>query len=204
MPYRDDRVADATICHLYNRGVNRQQIFFEVRNYVFFRSRIASYFSVQGLKTLAYCLMLNHYHLLVAVEDALALPKAMHGLQMSYSKAVNRVYRRSGPLFQGPYSLRTVSTSEDLLHLSRYVHLNPVRSGIVREPEDWPHSSYRTYVGWEDAQWISTDLILETLAPDDARDAQMSRYREFVQLEIANEPLTPGAPLLHPERKEKS
>jgi REP element-mobilizing transposase RayT len=203
MPRRGGSIADGYIYHAYNRGVNRQQIFFEPRNFIFFRSKLASYFSARGLKALVYCLMPNHYHILVGVEDKDALPRAMQGLQMSYSRAVNRGYARSGPLFQGPYSLRRVSTTEGLLHLSRYIHLNPVRSGIVHEPEDWPHSSYRTYVGLEDVLWISADVILETLAPDVAREAQMSRYHEFVQREIATESLIPGASQSNLSTKEK-
>lgn len=86
-----------------------------------------------------------------------------------------------------------MSTSDGLLHLSRYLHLNPVRAGIVREPEDWPHSSYRTYVGWDDAQWISTYIILETLAPERPPSEQKRRYHEFVQQEIATDSRIPGA-----------
>jgi hypothetical protein len=96
---------------------------------------------------ITYCLMPNHYHLIIRVCcDDFGL-KAMQPLTVSYTKAINKQEARVGAVFQGPFQARRVKSDGDLVHLSRYIHLNPVTAGYVAHPEDWEFSSYREYVG---------------------------------------------------------
>lgn len=174
-----DGVELGSVFHVYNRGVARERIFPRSGFYVFFLLRVRRYFQSPDAALLAYCLMPNHFHLLLEVKRD-ALPRGMHGLQMSYSKAVNEELRRVGPIFQGRYHAKSVSTDEQLLHLTRYIHLNPVDAGLASRPDQWPYSSYRAYVGRASPRWVETKLALDVLAPGGSTSRQRSRYRDFV------------------------
>ncbi|NJL48398.1 MAG: hypothetical protein HC929_14100 [Leptolyngbyaceae cyanobacterium SM2_5_2] len=95
----------------------------------------------QTLDVLAYCLMPNHYHLLVQCKTQ-DVSGAMMRLSVAYTKAMNRRYNRVGALFQGQFQSIGVESDEYLYHLTRYIHLNPVKAGIVAHPKDWEFSSY--------------------------------------------------------------
>jgi putative transposase len=157
MPRRVTPLVAGEIYHLYNRGVDRHEIFFERENYLFFLRRLRHYLggktsevsqTSEVLETaiLAYCLMPNHFHLLVQPHHD-RLSRQMQRLLISYTKAINERYGRVGPLFQGQFQAVHVETSRHLIHLSRYIHLNPLTAGLVARPEDWEYSSYREYVG---------------------------------------------------------
>ena len=94
----------------------------------------------------AYCMMGNHYHLLVETPDG-NLAKGMRQLNGVYTQLSNRRHQRVGHLFQGRYKAILVDRDEYLLELGRYVVLNPVRARLVKRVEDWPWSSYRSMVG---------------------------------------------------------
>jgi REP element-mobilizing transposase RayT len=94
----------------------------------------------------AYCLMTNHYHLLVETPDA-NLSKGMRELNGVYTQRFNRTYDRAGHVFQGRYKAILVQKEAYLLELARYVVLNPVRARMVRAPGEWPWSSYRAMIG---------------------------------------------------------
>ena len=126
----------------------------------------------------AYCLMTNHYHLLVETADA-NLSKGMRQLNGVYSQYVNRTHGRVGHLFQGRFKGILVERDSYLLELARYVVLNPVRAGIVPTPGDWPWSSYRATVGEAPAPpFLETDWLLRAFA--DSREEAVAGYRRFV------------------------
>lgn len=118
--------------HIYNRGNNRQNIFFERNNYLFFLKQFRRYLAEETVSVLAYCLMPNHYHFLICLrQDNLSEKMAL--LSLSYTKAINRRFNRCGSLFQGPFQAIHVNREEYLLNLSRYIHLNPVKAGLVQK-----------------------------------------------------------------------
>ncbi len=133
--------------HFYNRGVNRQPIFFIEENWGYFIRRLRAYCLPEFLDILAYCLMPNHYHLLVRICGLDVGKRVMQPLTVSYAKSINKQQNRSGHLFQGPFQARLVDNDGYLKWLSRYIHLNPVAAGLVTRPADWAYSSYREYVG---------------------------------------------------------
>ena len=174
MPYRKIELRAGHYYHLYNRGVDRRPIFFCDENWGYMLRRVRHYFLPELIDVLAYCLMPNHYHLLVYLKRDDLATRVMQPFGLSYTKAVNKQQSRTGPLFEGRFQARWVDRDEYLLHLSRYIHLNPVAAGLVARPEDWTFSSYREYLGLREGTLPATDGIL-------AQFASRQAYREFVE-----------------------
>jgi putative transposase len=125
-----------------------------------------------------YCLLDNHYHLLLEVPLG-NLPLGMRHLNGVYAQRFNRRYERSGHLFQARYRSILVEKNAYLLSVSRYIVLNPVRAGVVREPEDYRWSSYRATAGLEQASaFLTTEWLLSEFAS--TLGLAQARYRAFV------------------------
>jgi putative transposase len=154
MPRRKLTFRSGCYYHLYNRGHNRQNIFFDRQNYLYFLRQLRCHLVEQNIDIVAYCLMPNHYHLLVYLHSD-DLSARMQSFALSYTKAINQRYQRCGSLFQGRFQAIWVDTEDYLLHLSRYIHLNPVKAGLVERPEDWEFSSYQDYVELRQGQLLS-------------------------------------------------
>ncbi|MBP6673254.1 MAG: transposase [Bacteroidetes bacterium] len=146
--------------HIYNRGVNQEPIFLENRNYDYFIQRIGEYYEPAKMEIVSYCLMPNHFHFIVRQVEANGVTEFFKGVCGGYVKAVNKAYVRSGHLFEGKYKMKFIDTNEYLIHLSRYIHLNPVRAGLVMAPECWSYSSYSAYTGVDSEIDIKSEYIL--------------------------------------------
>lgn len=185
MPYRKVAFRAGNHYHLYNRGNNYQPIFFQRENYLFFLRQLRKYFVPDAARIVAYCLMPNHYHLLVCLEtDALA--GIMQPFSLSYTKAINRRFGRVGSLFQGRFKAIHVDRNEYLLHLSRYIHLNPVLAGLVERPEEWEFSSYGEYVGARMGTLPVPEIVLSQFPTTDAYRAFVESYAERDRAFIAH------------------
>ncbi|AFT70043.1 Transposase of ISGbem_B [Alloalcanivorax dieselolei B5] len=133
----------------------------------------------------AYCLMGNHYHLLIETPDG-NLSKGMRHLNGVYTQVFNRHHRRVGHVFQGRYKAILVDREEYLLELARYIVLNPVRAGLVRDALDWPWSSYRATLGYKSKlKTLHADAVLAVFGG--TRRAAVRRYERFVS-EGRNQP----------------
>ena len=171
---RTTRLSPGQYYHLYNRGVNRQPIFFCDENWLFFVRRLRHYFNPELAEIIAYCLMPNHYHLLVYVKCEDAGREVMQPFTVSYTKAINKQQQRSGHLFQGPFEAKHVNRDAYLKWLTRYIHLNPVEAGLVAAPADWVYSSYREYIGLRQGTLPSPEIVVSQFPSIEA-------YREFVE-----------------------
>ena len=144
--------------HIYNRGNNRQPIFFERDNYLYFLRQFKKHLIPHSVDIIAYCLMPNHYHLLTRLKTD-RFSKPMQAFSLSYTKAINKRHQRSGSLFQGRFQAIHVYEEEYLLNLTRYIHLNPVKANLVEKAEDWEFSSYQEYIDWRTDSLPKIDLI---------------------------------------------
>lgn len=130
-----------------------------------------------GCKLYAYVLMDNHVHLLVEVGN-LPLSKIMQNLQFRYTQQYNRRYRKVGHLFQGRYKAILCDRDNYLLELVRYIHLNPIRAGLVRRTDRYRWSSHAMYVKGDETQGVSVNTVLEQFGS--RRRGAIQRYREFI------------------------
>jgi len=146
MPYRNRTILPQNFYHIYNRGNNRQPIFLESENYAFFLRRFQRYFPPDQVEIHAYCLIPNHYHLAVRIVSDIDYTKQMQSFSISYAKSINERYKRVGHLFQGRFRAKHIDSTSYLLHLSRYIHLNPQHAGLVNKASRWEYSSYPEYL----------------------------------------------------------
>ena len=163
--------------HLYNRGVNRQPVFFNDENWSYFLRLVRRYFTPDRIDVVAYCLLPNHYHLLVSLRTDDLGKEIMQPFTVAYTKAINKQQGRTGPLFEGAFQARLVDREEYLLHLSRYIHLNPVLAGLVARPADWAFSSYRDYVGLRRGTLPAPGIVLGQFPSPQAYAAFVEAYR---------------------------
>jgi len=171
MPRRPERLTAGVCYHVYDRGNNRQTVFFSPDDYALFIHRLRGYLlgepqpgprripAGRATRLLAYCLMPDHYHLLLVPGEE-DLSHRMQLLSISFTKAMNARHTRVGSLFQGQFQAIAVDQEAYLLHLTIYLHLNPVRAGLTARPEEWPYSSYQDYVGLRHGSLPSPDLGL--------------------------------------------
>ena len=146
--------------HLYNRSNNRELVFKERKNYLFFLRKYRHYLS-EYVTTLSYCLMPTHFHFLIYVNslETELIKKNIEILLSSYTKAINKAFSRTGSLFQNHTKTKLITDERYLLTLTNYIHQNPLRIGIVKNIVDWEFSSYRDYIGKRKGTLIDKTLI---------------------------------------------
>ena len=155
MPRRSIAYAPGEYYHLVNRGSLRHVLFHDAETYGLFASLLEYFGSQCSITVVAYCLMPNHFHLLVRVEPGGDLSMFMQKVCCRFSNIINRRLRRSGTIFQGRFRCKHVSSTRYLQAVCRYIHLNPVVSGLCQNPEDYEYSTYRETIG--SRAWLSCD-----------------------------------------------
>jgi len=145
--------------HVMLRGNGGQDIFFcpedRYRLFILIQEGIERF----GHRVHAFCLMGNHIHLAIQVSD-IPLSRIMQNLSFRYTRWINSSYNRMGHLFQGRYKALLVDKDSYLLELVRYIHLNPVRAGLVSSPAEYEWSGHRSYLGTEHIPWLTCDAVL--------------------------------------------
>jgi putative transposase len=174
------------VYHLTSRGNARQGIFFNDGDRELFLQTLAHVVSRYSWICHAYCLMANHYHLLIETPKA-NLSIGMRQLNGVFTQSFNRRHKRVGHLFQGRFKAVLVEKESYLLELCRYVVLNPVRVKGGTKTAAWKWSSYRATAGLASVpEFLSTDWLLEQFGKN--RRVAQKRYREFVRDGITNRP----------------
>lgn len=170
---------EGALYHVTSRGNAGQRIFFDDRDRTHFLDVLAQ--AVERFQWIchAYCLMPNHYHLLLETPQG-NLSRGMRHLNGVYTQGTNRRHKRSGHLFQGRFKAILVEKDSYLLQVARYIVLNPVRGKMVRSPGDWPWSSYLATLGEAVTPgFLSTKWLLEAFSEDSVR--ARSEYLDFVK-----------------------
>lgn len=171
--------------HVTSRGNEKKDIFRDTKDRQRFLRYLESATERYGASMHVYCLMSNHYHLLLETPRG-NLSEIMRHINGAYTTYFNVRHQRAGHLFQGRYKAILVEFDEYAKELSRYIHLNPVRAGIVENPGKYPWSSYQYYVGHRKAPaWLVAGFILSYFSKKVS--SARKTYREFVQTFIGPE-----------------
>jgi len=193
------------VYHIYNRGVEKRQIFIDERDYNTFLYYLRSYllpineqdkppsnirylqnFTLHNeIEMLAYVLMPNHFHLLIKQKTERAIVEYMKRLSNGYVEYFNKRYERTGALFQGCYKAVLITEDNYFLHLTRYLHLNPLElfdntKDTFVKLQNYLYSSYLDYIGKRNSHWLNKNMIMEYFK--NAQDKlSFSSYQEFVE-----------------------
>lgn len=184
--------------HVYNRGVDKNNIFLEEKDYRYFLYLLKIYLLpkeetinlatneeekisllrlnnfYQKIELLTFCLMSNHFHLLIRQNDEQSIKIFIKSLLVKYVSYFNKKYQRVGPLFQGVYKAVLIENEEQLYHVSRYIHLNPL--DLVKDIsllKNYKWSSYLAYIKNWNVKWLKKDFILNHFNSDN--------YKKFVE-----------------------
>lgn len=179
--YRIREFAEDQHYHLFNRGIQKTKIFLDDQDYQIFLYYVKVYLAdpkilinkypqlpirLQGknlnhvLNLIAYCFMPNHFHFLLKQSTKDAVSRFMKQLLNAYTFYFNEKYARTGPLFEGRYKAVRISSEELLLHITRYIHLNPVVSGLTNKSESYRWSSHKDYMTNLDGEIVKTKTVL--------------------------------------------
>lgn len=193
--------------HVYNRGVDKNLIFNDDRDYQVFlyylklnlfpkddpayekvSEKIHEYQKTdleKKIDLLCFCLMPNHFHLLVYLKDSKSLPNLMRRVCNGYVGYFNKRWERVGPLFQSRYKAVMVDDEDQLLHLSRYIHMNPTLRGKTPAQSRinvYPYSSYSAFLGNIHIKWIKPNTILDYFRSGKSVGMKdMLSYQSFVE-----------------------
>lgn len=196
MAYRTTPFANQNFYHIYNRGVEKRNIFSNDKDYQRFLQTLHYYqftgpkppFSRKDLlinkksdfsrnpksvEIICYCLMPNHFHLLLRQVQEGGIQKFIQQALNSYTKYFNIKHDRIGPLLQGAFKAVSIETDEQLVHVSRYIHLNPFVANLTQDLKNFLYSSYPAYVGLADQSFCCTKPVLDFFKNPDG-------YKKFV------------------------
>ncbi len=168
--------------HVFNRGNRKQNIFVQLKDYLRFLKRIREYKEEFGITITCYCLMPNHFHFILKQEREIPISSFMLRLCTSYAKYFNIKYEQIGSLFQDRFKAKLVDADEYLLHLTRYIHRNPLKlllstPGVELESYRW--SSYRSFTGKIKDELVDPAFILNYFSQTNPG----GDYKSFVEFE---------------------
>lgn len=176
--------------HITARGNERKDVFKSQRDREQFLSYLESAVNRYGAVIHAYCLMSNHYHLLIETPSG-NISQIMQHINGAYTNYFNVKRKRAGHLFQSRYKAILIEADEYYKELSRYIHLNPVRAGMVTRPEEYRWSSYCDYISQRKApDWLTTKLILDYFGTGKAAANKYRRFTEDLLEQQYESPLT--------------
>ena len=164
--------------HVVQRGNNKEDVFFEKEDRENYLSLLKKYSEKWNSPILAYCLMSNHIHLLTKPKEEESLYKMMQGVTLCYTQYINRVYKRTGRLWESRYHSCIVDKERYLWAAARYIEQNPVRAKMVKKAEDFSYSSAKAHI-----RGIKDDILGEELF----NKAERKDYIEFIRAGIPKE-----------------
>jgi REP-associated tyrosine transposase len=173
--------------HVMNRGRGRQSVFKDDNDYQAFYSTLNEAWQRFGLEVHGFCLMGNHYHLLLKTPEG-NLSRAMRHVSGVYTQRYNRHHKTDGPLFRGRYKAILIDSDACLLHLSKYIHLSPLTAGLVESFEEYPWSSCQTYLKKAKCpDWLFREEVWGQL---NVKNRVAHFYRKFMEKEDLNDDIS--------------
>jgi len=163
MPRELRSLVENGIYHVISKSVNETDIFKENEDYSMFYELLRYYMKKFNIKIFSYCLMKNHYHLLLKIQNV-NLSNFIHAINFRYAQYFNKKYLRKGHLFQNRFKSYLIDTEGYLANVSRYIHLNPVEAGIVDKPGNYYWSSYKYFINKSYINDFSIDEFLSIIS----------------------------------------
>ena len=146
MPRKPREFVAGGIYHVFNRGNNRRALYEECADFECFMGLLKCAQERERVVIFHYCLMTNHYHLLIRSEEAESLPKFMHWVQLGYARYYKKKHKTTGHVFEERYRSPRIPEESYYLQCGRYIERNPLKAKIVQSAEDYPYSSAKYYV----------------------------------------------------------
>jgi REP element-mobilizing transposase RayT len=185
------KFAKDSISHVYNRGNNKEKVFLDEQDYraFLFRLGLALGYEIDELKNEnlfflpysririvgtrkgefllhAFCLMPNHFHMIIEQKAETSVSKLILKICTSYARYLNEKYGRVGHVFQDKFKAILIESNEQLMWSSAYIHMNPVKDGLVRKPGEYKWSSYGHYLSEKNVQIVNTSLLKSIFGPN--------------------------------------
>jgi len=164
--------------HIYNRGNDKQKIFLEENDYLFYLRKLREYKEKYNVTILCYCLMPNHLHLILSQNTEVPISNFVLSLHTSYSMYFNRKYDKTGHVFQGRFRQKVIDKDEYLLQVTSYVHLNPLTSRLVENLGDYRWSSYPDYIELREGTLCEKSLVLFGRSPEEYKKITEEEIKE--------------------------
>jgi putative transposase len=181
MPRKPREFVDGGIYHVFNRGNNRRELFRDKFDFASFLSLLAQNQAKYAINLFHYCLMTNHFHLLLRIKSKEDLPQFMHGLQLSYARYFKKKYDTTGHILEERFRSPRIAEESYYLQCGRYIERNPVKAGMVKQAWDYPYSSASYYAqGTEDKLITPNFYYLEMGSTEQERKES---YRKFLLLD---------------------
>jgi len=165
--------------HVYNRGVAGNNVFYEHEDYLHLLKLVKKYQKRYAIKVVAYSLIPNHYHFLIRQESEVPASRFLQTLFNSYVQGLNAKMGRKGTLFEGSAKSRFINKEDYLIYVCIYIHLNPIKHGIVNNLLDWEYSNYFEFIGVRNGSIFDKEFMLNNFGDS-------KTYKKWVEDSLAN------------------
>ena len=163
--------------HLYNRGVNKETMFFEDNDYKYFLRRMKEYKEKYLIRVICFCLLPNHFHLFVKqLTNKYTVGKFIGDLTNAYTRGTNKKYDRTGVLFEGTTKSKPITNENYFIWLCKYIINNPIKAGLVKQSEQWEYSSFKEFIGITNTNIVDKKEIL-------SRFNSVAEFTTFIKTE---------------------
>ncbi len=160
--------------HIYNRGIDNRPIFFNDDNYHYFIRLMKENHKRYNISILVYCLIPNHFHILVQQKSEIDVSRFVQSLNNAFVQGINKQLKRKGTLYEGRTQTKLIQDEDYLMHVCRYIHLNPIKHNLVKNISDWEFSNFQTCINGENDELTEMNFIVELFGSRDS-------YKEFVE-----------------------
>lgn len=182
MPREPRNIPTSGILHIIIRGNNKKALFIKKCDYKNFLTLLLTYKIKHKFLLYHYCLMKNHVHLCIEIDEKTNISKMMQGLQISYYYHYRRRYKYIGHLFQDRFKCKTINSEEYFSTAALYIEKNPFEAGIVNDPSDYDWSSYKYYATDENNHLLNMSPFYEELGQ--TSEERQATYKELMAMNI--------------------